>query len=144
MTEENRKKFKFFEHTADIKFRAYGSTLKEAFENSALAMFNAMSESKILGRIKKKIKVSGHDLESLLYNFLEELLFLLDTESFFLSSCKVKIDNKNKKNLKLEAMLLGDKAKNYSISLDVKAVTYHEMFVKKQKGKFIIQAVLDV
>jgi len=75
----------------------------------------------------------------LLYNFLEELLFLLDTGDFFLASCKVKIENN-----KLEAELQGDNAKNYEAVIDVKAITYNEMFIKKEKSGWIIQAVVDV
>ena len=62
-------KFKFLSHTADIKFRAFGNSLKEVFENSALALFNAIYSGKIKEEQKFKIKVQGHDLESLLYNF---------------------------------------------------------------------------
>lgn len=138
-------KFKFLEHTADIKFQAFGKTLEKAFENSALAMFNAMYKGKIKQKTKKSIKVQGKDYESLLYNFLEEILFLLDSEGFFLSSCKVKIGKSKNKN-KLVAELQGDKAKNYRIGLDVKAVTYNEMFVKQntKKNQWICQVVLDV
>jgi len=134
-------KFKFLKHTADIKFQAFGNNLAQAFENSALAMINAMYKGKIADKIKKKIQVSGRDLENLLYNFLEELLFLMDTESFFLSKIKVNVDEKNKK---LSAELQGDKAKNYKIGLDVKAITYNEMYVKKRGELYICQVVLDV
>ncbi len=134
-------KFKFLKHTADIKFQAFGDSLAQAFENSALAVINAMYKGKVKKKIKKKIQVKGKDLESLLYNFLEELLFLLDSQGFFLSSAKVNI---GKKNLKLSAELLGDKAENYKIGLDVKAITYNEMYVKKQGNKYICQVVLDV
>jgi SHS2 domain-containing protein len=134
--------FKFLEHTADIKFQAYGKDIEEAFENSALAMFNSMYNSKIKDKEKFKIIVQGKDFESLLYNFLEELLFLLDSKNFFLSKIKnIKI---NKRRLKLEAEILGDDAKNYPISLNVKAITYNQMFVKKQENKWITQIVLDV
>jgi len=135
-------KYKYFEHTADIKFQAFGKTLEEAFENSALAMFNAMYGRNIKEKIKKNIKVSGTDLENLLYNFLEEFLFLMDSEGFFMSSCKVKI--KEGKKYELEAEVKGDEAKNYPISLDVKAVTYNSMFVKKEKNNWICQVVIDV
>jgi len=135
-------KFKFLEHTADIKFQAFGSSLEEAFSNSALAMKEAMCKEKIKAKIRKKIKVKGKDNGSLLYNFLEELLFLLDSENFVLSGVeKIKI-SKDKNNLAAE--IIGDNAKNYEFDLDVKAVTYNSMFVKQEKGKFIIQVVLDV
>ena len=78
----------------------------------------------------------------MLYNFLEELLFLFDSEKFFLANIKgIKID---KKNLKLDAEVFGDYAENYEIHLDVKAITYNEMFVKEKKDKWISQVVLDV
>jgi len=48
------------------------------------------------------------------------------------------------KDGKLQAEVVGDKAENYKISLDVKAITYSEMFVKKIKDKFVAQVVLDV
>ncbi|MEK6820605.1 MAG: archease, partial [Nanoarchaeota archaeon] len=76
-------KFKFLEHTADMKFQAFGKSLEEAFVNSALAMKEAISgKIRVKSRIKKKIMVKGKDKESLLYNFLEEILFLLDSEGF--------------------------------------------------------------
>ena len=134
-------KFKFLEHTADIKFQAFGKSLEEVFENSALAVANSMCDKKIKSVKKIKFKVSGKDLEALMYNFLEELLFFLDTKEFFLSKIKVKI-SKDKKIL--EAEVLGDKAGNYEIHIDVKAVTYNEMFVKQDKNKWVAQVVLDV
>ncbi|MFH1365241.1 MAG: archease [archaeon] len=140
---ENKKQtFKFLEHTADIKFQAYGETLEESFKNSALAMFNAMSDKAINPKKKKKIKVIGTDLENLLYSFLEEMLLLLDNKNFFLSKInKIKI---NKKKLILNAELSGDSVKNYETKVDVKAVTYNEMFVQKIKNLWICQVVLDV
>ena len=135
-------RFKFLEHTADIKFQAFAPTLEELFKNSASAMFGSMHDGKIKSAIKKKIKVKGKDKESLLYNFLEELLFLFDSEGFFPAKfSKIKID---KKKLILEAEILGDNSKNYEIHLDVKAVTYNEMFVKKEKNKWVAQVVVDV
>ena len=132
-------KYKFLKHTADIKFQAYGKTVEEAFENSSLAMFNSMSGDKIKEKKKFKIKAKGDDYESLLYNFLEELLILFDSKHFFLAKVKsLKIKNK-----KLSAEVVGDDAKNYEIIGDIKAVTYNDMFIKKIKDKWVAQVVLD-
>lgn len=133
-------KFKFLEHTADVKFQAFGKTLEEAFENSALAMANSMFKGKVKGEISKKIKIKGNDNERLLYEFLEELLVLLDSEDFILS----KIKSLKIKGNTLEAEFIGDKASDYDFSNQVKAVTYNEMFVKTEKDKYIVQVVLDV
>jgi len=134
-------KFKFLKHTADIKFQSYGKTLSQAFENAVLATATAMYSKPVKKKSKEKIKISGKDLESLLYNFLEEILFLLDSKNFFPAKAKVKI---NQKDLQLEAEFEGDNANNYNIGLDVKAITYNEMFVKKIKNQWVCQVVLDV
>jgi len=133
-------KYKFLSHTADIKFQGFGKTLNEVFENSGLAMIHVFYEGKIKSPKIKKIKVKGKDLESLMYNFLEELLFLIET-GFLPGKINVKID-KDKKILSAE--LAGDHIKNYKVRPDVKAITYNDMFVKKIKNKFVAQVVLDV
>ena len=135
------KKYEFLEHTADIKFQAFGKSIEKVFENSASAMFNAMCDGKIKEKKSFKINVKGKDFESLLYNFLEELLFLFDSENFFMSKVKnIKITE----DFELEAEISGDDAKNYEINIDVKAITYHEMFVKKKVSGWVCQVVVDV
>jgi len=134
--------YKFLEHTADVKFQAEGKTIEEAFIEAAMALKETIlkGKTKIAEKVKKKINVEGKDKESLLYNFLEEFLFLLDSERFLLSKIdKIKIDKNS-----LIAEVVGDLANKYNLSNDVKAITYNSMFVKKDKNRFIIQAVLDV
>ena len=136
------KKFKFLEHTADVKFQAFGKTIEETFKNSALAMFNVLHKGKIKSKKKINRSVKGRDFESLLYNFLEEFLVLFDSENFFLSKIdKIKID---KKNFKLRAEVSGDNTENYEMSTYVKAVTYNEMFIHRKKDKWIAQVVIDI
>jgi len=131
-------KYKFLEHTADVKFQAFGKTLEEAFSNSALALTKVMTDNKVKEKIQKKIKIKGNDKKSLLYNFLEEFLFLIDTKNFILSKVKnIKISNNN-----LIATLIGDNLKNYEIKTHIKAVTYNDMLVEEKPFK--VQVVLDI
>lgn len=136
------KKFEFLEHTADTKFIAYGKSLEEAFANAALATTAVMTDvTKIRPKIEKHIQVEAKEKRSLLYDFLQELIFLLDTEAFLLSQVKnIKIDGK----YKLTATLLGDTADNYEVSSAIKAITYNDMFIKEEPGKVSIQVVPDI
>ncbi len=137
------KRYEFLPHTADVKFRAYGKTLEEAFQHAALATFQVMSTQKIHPLIKKQISVTAHDYQALLYSFLEELLFLLDTEDFFLHTANVSLREKDDV-LFLQADLFGDNVKKYETHTLVKAVTYHEMAITKEKSRWVIQVILDV
>jgi SHS2 domain-containing protein len=139
-------KYRFLEHTADVKFQAFGNTMEEAFTNAAYALAETMTKGVKIGeKIKWKIDAGGKDDSALLYNFLEEFLFLLDAQHFVLSKIeKLEIDGDE-----LEAEVIGDVASNYKFSNDVKAITYNQMFVKQEKdetGKniWVVQAVLDV
>jgi SHS2 domain-containing protein len=141
MNRKYPKKFKFLEHTADVKFQAFGNKEEKVFENSALALKESIcGKIKINGEKERIIKVEGKDFESLLYNFLEEIIYLLDAENFIIS----KISHIEIKNFKLKAIFIGDKASDYKFNNEVKAVTYNEMFVKQKGKNWISQVVLDV
>ena len=133
--------YEFLEHTADVKFHATGKTIEEAYINSAKALFETIyGKIKIKERVEKEIKVEGEDLSSLLYLFLEEFLFLLDSQNLIFSKIKELKISKNK----LGAVIVGDYAKNYSFTNDVKAITYNDMIIEKRKGLWVIEGVFDV
>ena len=134
------KPYEFLPHTADTKIRAYGKTLEEAFVNSAIATVKTITESKIAQTTEREIQVTSENKEALLYDFLEELFILLDSEDFLLSEVKdLKIDG-----LKLTATFVGDIGSDkYEIRTHVKAVTYQEMFIKEE-DIVTIQFVLDL
>jgi SHS2 domain-containing protein len=134
--------YRYLEHTADIKFQAYGTTLEMAFTNSAYALTHLMFQGQVAQKHKFHIHAEGRDLESLLYSFLEDFIFLLDSKQFLLSSVmNIKIDADK---TCLEADVTGDDAGNYELELGIKAVTYHDMFVKEELGRWITQVVLDI
>lgn len=129
------------EHTADVKFRAEGLTIEKAFISSADALNETVrGDIKILEQKERGFEVEGKDKESLLYNFLEEFLFLLDAEDFLVAKIKSVLIKGNN----LHCIVVGDSAGNYKFTNDVKAVTYNDMFVREEKGKFVCQVVLDV
>jgi|TARA_Y100000034_G_C6897337_1_gene414033 SHS2 domain-containing protein len=135
-------KYKYLEHTADAKFRAFGKDIDEVFANSALAMFNILGDTtKVKVTKRKKIKIKSRNYERLLYDFLEEILFLLDTEDFFLHKVeKIKISE----NFELQANIVGDDYKNYELKSDIKAITYSDMSIKKTDNGYEIVVVVDI
>jgi len=132
-------KFEFLEHRADIKFRAYGNTLNKLFENVTLAVSSYLGSGVKIEPIKcKTINVSGQDNESLLYGFVDELIYLLEVEKFVVSKAEVTMRGYN-----LKAEVYGDDSKKYEIK-QIKSPTYAEMYVKKVKDGWEAQMVLDV
>ncbi|MCX6709710.1 MAG: archease [Candidatus Woesearchaeota archaeon] len=140
--EEDGRGYVFLPKTADAKFQASGKNLSEALINSALAMFSLMVKEKVAEKADKEIRVSAEDIEHLCVKFLDELLFLIDSEEFILSKIKkIKIEKKNA--YFLSAVVSGDNLRNYTFREVVKAVTFNELKITEEKKKTTIQMVLD-
>ena len=122
------KKFEFFETTADIGIIAYGRSLEELFENAALAMFAVMCNvNKVKPGERKEVKIKADGLESLLVQWLTSLLALRDIHGMMFSKFKVNI-----KNHELLGEAFGEETKEeHELEVEVKAVTYHELEIKK-------------
>ncbi|MBO6111034.1 MAG: archease, partial [Methanobrevibacter sp.] len=88
------KKFEYFDVTADIGFYAYGNNLNEAFENAGIAMFNIISNTDNITPNKSiTFEISSEDNVSLLYDYLEELLFYHEIEFMLFSDFDVEIND---------------------------------------------------
>lgn len=137
-------KYKFLEHTADIKFVVSGKSIEEVFENSVLAISGFITkERKINCPLVKKFRVYGNDNEEMFYNFIDEIIYLLDADNFLVSKAKVSIsEEKGKKRLNVTAW--GDNSRHYKDLDYVKAATYSEMYIKKSRNVWKAQAVIDV
>jgi SHS2 domain-containing protein len=143
--------YKFLEHTADVKILVEEENLEKAFSSSAYALREVMldfEKIKIKSVKSKLISVDGKDLNDLLYNFLEEFIYLFDAEGFILSEIE-DIEIIAEDNYSLTAKIMGDKASAYKFINKVKAITFYDMFIKEEKNlkgksKFKLQFVLDV
>lgn len=145
MPQDSPKKFKFLEHTADAKFQAFGQSLEETFINAAYATVSLMwDKGEIEKKIQRPVTIQGRDLEQLLVKFLEEILYLLDSQMFLLNSVdKIQIREESEMYV-LECLFLGDEyKKSYRPFGDVKAITYNEMEIHANDF-FMVQVVVDV
>jgi len=125
-------KFKFIDHISDLQFVAYGKTLNELFENCAYAMFEGMMpEIKVKEKFERKGNLISENLTDLLHDFLNELLFIFETEHKVFK--KFIVDIKKNGNYNLNFTAIGDKSENYVIDVGIKGITYHELSVEKKE-----------
>ena len=137
--------FEFIDITsADVAFIAYGKDLNELFANSAIAMFEVMVDTyKVEKKVEEKVYVEGHDLESLMFNWLSELLYICDSKNLAFSEFNVNIDEQN---FKLEAVCKGEEIlpDKHGTKTVVKAATYHQMKIWKEDDVWKAQVILDI
>jgi len=137
----NMRSFEILEHAADLKIKVWGKDLPELFKNAAFAMFAAATGKQLkIENLKlkiKKLEVSGTDYESLLVNFLNELLYLSD------------VNNRGYQVLDLEIRNLALKAKLSTyplppLEVEIKGATYHDLKIKKLDKKYETVIVFDI
>lgn len=148
-------KITIVEHTSDIGISVIADTLKELFEKSAYGMFSLLVDKmkEVFCKKKLKIKVDGIDPESLLVNWLNELLYVYNTKKMLFSKFKLNIysdknrRDKNKEILKLSAEIFGEKIipQKHNICIEIKSATYHNLKIQRLvSGKYQTQIIFDV
>ena len=133
--------YKILEHKADLKIKVWGNDLSDLFKNAAYAMYAAMDGSLSTPDYKlQNIKVSGQDYESLLINFLNELLYLSDVNNRMYKVESVEIVEDEK--IKLKAALSPFSPPPSEI--EIKGATYHNLKIKKMDAGFETTIVFDI
>ena len=141
--------YKFLEEigTADIAFEATGRDLPELFSDAADATMNVMIDNldAIERRVTRQIELSNDKIDMLLFDFLQELIYLKDAERLLLRVRNVRIDEKDKKYI-LKAEAVGEPldAARHPQRADVKAVTLHGFSVEKQDEGWKARVLLDI
>ncbi|HWR24951.1 MAG TPA: archease [Methanosarcina sp.] len=141
------KKYEYLEHTADAKFLAYGNTLEEVFENAALAMFNVMIDTeKLSGDLKREILLNSSDLETLLVDWLSELLYLFEVEEIIFRDFRVENIKEDNGKYSIKALASGEKyyPESHPFETEIKAVTYSQLELKKIPEGWRAQVVVDL
>ncbi|MBQ6511689.1 archease [Methanobrevibacter sp.] len=139
------KKFEYFDVTADIGFKAFGENLNEAFENAGLAIFNIISDtSNISPDVAESFEIDSEDEVSLLYDYLEELLFYHEIDFMLFSEFDVDIERADE-HYHLEATIKGEAIdwSKHERKAEIKAITFHMMDVKKT-SRVELQAIVDL
>ena len=131
-------KFRHIEHTADIGIELRGGTREELFEAAAEAVAELLSDENPTRRETREISLEGADLESLLVDFLNELIFLASERGWLAGSAGVKLIPGG-----LRAVLKGGELPS-GISNEIKAATYHRMNIRKEKGQWLTEVLFDV
>ncbi|MFC2059829.1 archease [Chloroflexota bacterium] len=136
------KDFELVNHTADVGIIAYGADINQAFANAARALFSLITElDEIEEVLYRAIELTAPDQESLLVDWLNELIYLFDTENIVF--CRFDITRLS--NTKLEAVGYGEKvdSSKHRLKTGVKAATYHLLQVDQSNG-CQVQVLFDI
>jgi len=137
------KRFEILDHTADIGLIVHGENLKALFENAAEAFFHLITDlRKVKRRVERRVNIPGESLDRLMVDWLSELLYLHDVENLLFR--RFNVDSVGEEGLK--AIAKGEPFRDgiHVIKTEVKAVTYHQLEVRQEDGRWRAQIILDL
>jgi SHS2 domain-containing protein len=133
--------------TADIAFEATGRDLAQLFSDAADATMNVMVDNldSIEPRETRQIELSNDEIDMLLFDFLQELIYFKDAERLLLRVRDVRIQERDQRYF-LTAKAAGEAldAMRHHQRADVKAVTLHRFSVEREDGGWKATVLLDI
>jgi len=136
------KDFEIVNHTADVGIIAYGADMSQAFANAAKALFSLITELDDVEEVlHRDIELTATDEESLLVEWLNELVYRFDTENILFK----RFDIIQLDKTQLKARSYGEKvdSSRHKLKTGVKAATYHMLKVDKGDG-CKVQVLFDI
>jgi SHS2 domain-containing protein len=143
MEREEEIRYKYIEHPSDVGFEAYGDTLEELFAHAAIAVFSFMTDVEgIEEEEEREVAIQSEDLYSLMFDWLDEMLFLFESELLVMKTFDIDV---NASNFSISGKCRGGKfdPSKHESGIIIKAVTYNMMEVKKNEV-WHARVVLDV
>lgn len=131
-----------FSHEADIGIRGIGSSVEDAFAMAAMALTEVVTKSeKLSPHLTIHIHCKEDDLELLFYDWINALVYEMDTKKILFKTFRVRINNGQ-----LEAVCEGEKINplKQDLAVEVKGATMTELKVIQLKEQWIAQCVVDV
>ena len=133
-------RFTVIEHEADMGLEIYGRNLAELFMHAGAALFSLITDPETTeARFTRQITIDSE--EGALVVFLNELLYLWDTEKFIPQTFSVRLDGE-----RLEADITGETFDpgKHSVYKEVKAVTYHKFTIQQEGDLLKATVFLDI
>ena len=135
--------YKLFAHTADVGVVAKGDTFSDAMSWLATGMFSIIADlDSVEPRDSLKISVTSTDRDALVVDWLNELIYRHETESFIPKTFHMSVDEVAPS---LIARCEGEHVdeRRHVMRTAVKAATYHGLHTSYH-GEWSIRVVLDV
>ena len=136
--------YKVLDHATDAFIEVTASSLTEAFKVAGDSVVDTiLDNSKIEEKEERNIVVMGKDLNYLLYNWLEDLIYLIITEGFAIK--KLDITLEKNEEYTISAQIFGEDIdiKKHGFKVEIKSPTFHEMDIKQEK-LVIMRFLLDL
>ena len=139
----NSLSYHIIDHTADLGIRVKGPNVKNLFIQAAKAMTDLMVKGDISKKtIIKDVSLQGEDFPDLMVKWLGEILYLFHGEKLLVHSIKIK--SISPITLRSTLTFSSFDPEHHQVKREIKAVTYHQIFVDNVNDKWQARIIFDI
>jgi protein archease len=139
----SRKPYRLFSHTGDLGMTVQGQDQLELFEQAAWSFFDLLVDARRIDpKIALKVSVEAPDREALLVAWLGELLYLFDARLLVFG--RFEIEELTDRSLKARVWGEDFDPEKHGFKHGVKAVTYHQLQIRKTPKGWRARVILDI
>ena len=135
--------YEIFEHTADLGLRVRAPTLPELLADAGRGLFAMVVENldSVQPVVTREFHIAGTDQTYLLFDWLNELLYLCDTERLAFSQFSVEVNEEG-----LNAVARGEPLDpgRHHLTHEIKAITYHGLKVEETQDGWLAEVIVDI
>ena len=135
--------YEIFEHTADLGLRVRTATLPELMADAGRGLFAMVVDdlASVQPVMTREFHISGSDQTYLLFDWLNELLYVCDTERLAFSHFEVQITADG-----LTATVRGEPLDptRHHLTHEIKAITYHGLLVEQSGNGWLAEVIVDI
>ena len=134
------------EAIADIAFKAWGENLDDLFKEAAKAVYSLLTNiDDLTTDLTYTVNIEADTSEKLLYKFLDEIIYFKDAELFFPKNVELSISEEDGL-YKLTGEFFGCEFdfQKHQMGNDIKAITYHDFYLKQLDDKWECYVLVDI
>ncbi len=130
-------------HTADLGILVKGRSCKQLFKNAGMALLEQLIDNvNPIFENRLDISLHGNDLSDLMVKWLSEILYLFEGEKLIVTGISINLIEQNRIHATLSAMKYNERY--HEVLREIKAVTYHQIEVKEEKGLWTARVIFDL
>jgi SHS2 domain-containing protein len=138
----NKPNFTFLDHTADMGIIVRGTDLEDLFEAAAAAMMHIMVRRRnVVKAAQRNLLISGEDLQDLMIRWLGEILYLFDADREVVTNARIL--TLSQRGLDARISCAPFDPSTFEVLCEIKAVTYHQIHVRKIDGHWEARVIFD-
>lgn len=135
--------YEIFEHTADLGLRVTAPSIPELFVEAARGLTSLIVTdlASVRPLVAEVIEVPGTELDFLLFDWLNELLFRFEARRLLFADFQIKLHDQG-----LTGTARGEPLDRvrHQLEHEVKAITYHGLSVRPVDGRWVAELIVDI